>query len=157
MDSYKYRKLSLTERLRLGYTIATNGCWVWNRSLHDDGYARIRHEGKEYRVSRIMWEYMTGQKIPRGMYACHKCDNPLCVNPDHIFIGTHKDNMHDAAIKGRTNRPKPEESPRAKLTWEQVRAIREELKTSTTRAVAKKYGMGKSTVHQIGANETWKE
>ena len=157
LDSYKYRKLPLKERLRLGYAIVTNGCWEWQRSFMEDGYARIRFGGKDYRASRIMWEVTHGEPIPKGLFACHKCDNPKCVNPDHIFLGTAKDNMQDAARKGRTNKPLPEESPNAKLTWEQVRAIREELKSSTTRAVAKKYGMGKSTIQQIGANESWKE
>lgn len=79
--------------------IKTDGCWWWNARKLDAGYGMF-HMGETMKVAhRVAYELMIG-KIPDGMFACHKCDNPSCVNPEHLFIGTHKDNMHDRMLKG---------------------------------------------------------
>ena len=77
----------------------TDGCWVWNGATDGDGYGCFSYAGKSYRAHRIALE-LDGRP-PGEMFACHHCDNPSCVNPDHLFVGTNKDNMVDMVAKGR--------------------------------------------------------
>jgi hypothetical protein len=76
-------------------------CWRWTASVCPKGYARLRHEGRKRAAHQISWEIANGRPFPTGLFGCHKCDNPSCVNPAHIFPGTHGDNMRDASAKGR--------------------------------------------------------
>lgn len=77
----------------------TPTCWLWKGSV-SQGYGATYFRGHLTRAHRASWIMANGE-IPKGKIACHKCDVPLCVNPDHIFIGTHKDNMQDMISKGR--------------------------------------------------------
>lgn len=83
----------------------TDCCWIWlgNRGGGDGGreYGRFHKDGKNRPAHRVAWELMNGP-MPDGLFACHRCDNPLCVRPDHVFAATQQENMHDASIKGRT-------------------------------------------------------
>lgn len=82
-----------------------DGCWEWQGGSNQYGYGLFTRRGCDTKVtrvaSRISWELAHGP-IPQGMVVCHKCDNPPCVNPDHLFIGTHLDNMRDMVAKGRS-------------------------------------------------------
>jgi len=80
------------------------GCWEWQAGLRT-GYGIIKVEGKSLGAHRLSWMIYNGD-MPEGLYVCHKCDNPKCVNPDHLFIGSHSDNMKDAFNKGRLIIPK---------------------------------------------------
>lgn len=82
-----------------------DGCWEWIGATDVGGYGIVSY-GVGVRAHRVSWELHYG-KIPKGLHVCHKCDNPGCVRPDHLFLGTRFDNMRDAARKGRTKVPKP--------------------------------------------------
>lgn len=141
----------------------TEACWLWTASTHEFGYGVIGcpdRPGRTLRAHRVSWEWAHGE-IPKGLLVLHKCDVPACVNPDHLFLGTHKDNSDDKVSKGRQAKignGRGEESPNSKLTWEKVRDIRKRSESGETqRSIAARYGIDKSNVAAIIRKKTWKE
>lgn len=104
----------------------TGSCWLWTASVRgSNNYGAFSIGYKSYPAHRISWIIHFG-KIPKGMCVCHHCDNPLCVNPNHLFLGTNRDNINDKCDKGRC--PKGENNSAHKLTEDQVLQIRDYYK-----------------------------
>lgn len=102
-ESGQFYARPLPERFADKYQIHESGCWVWkSTSSKESGgrRAQIRKDGKYVYAARVSYEMHKGE-IPNGMQVLHRCDNPMCVNPEHLFIGTNRDNVIDAIEKGR--------------------------------------------------------
>lgn len=153
--------VDLQERLLSHIKInEATGCWEWQGSKRN-GYGRTivgsRTDGTRKSVSahRVSYELVYGE-IPNGMEVCHKCDNRCCVNPAHLFIGTHQDNINDRESKGRNNPPKGEANPKAKLTESMVLEIREKrLQGVSFGKLAKEYGVCKRTIQDVVSVKHW--
>lgn len=141
----------------------TDSCWLWvggkvfGRS--HEGYGVITShvvgaKQKNIMAHRFSWEFHNG-KIPEGMLVCHKCDNPSCVNPEHLFIGTVQDNNIDKLNKGRHRwgHMKGTEHGMSKLNDEKVRAIRSDSRFD--RIIAKEYGVSRVTINDIKNRKIW--
>lgn len=138
-----------------------NGCLEWQRALNSGGYGQLYSGANDRPVlaHRVAWEQANGP-IPKGMFVCHKCDNPKCCDPEHLFLGTLADNNRDAWRKGRMTVPscqRHEGHWNAKLTKEQVACIREESKSLSQRQLAKKYGLSQAGIGAAIRGATWAE
>jgi len=139
-----------------------NGCWEWFAAKDVHGYGRIGTVDKKIEVaSRFSWRIHHGD-IPSKMCVCHKCDNPCCVNPEHLFLGTYQDNALDSKRKGRSSKPPVHEGAshhRAKLNERQVLEIRSLYRTKrySQRALGRKFGMHQTVVGKIIRGDLWKE
>lgn len=127
-----------------------SGCWNWTGKKDKDGYGEYFFDNKKSRAHRSVYRYFVAE-IPNGLVACHKCDNPSCVNPDHIFIGTTKDNAVDARDKGRAF--VGEKNGRSKLTREIVGIIRSSDEDSAV--LAERYGVSKHTISRAKNGGSW--
>lgn len=132
----------------------TDSCWNWVGPTRK-GYGSIWVDGKNVRVHRASWVLKFGE-IPSGLLVLHKCDNPSCVNPDHLYIGTQKDNMKDKVDRNRCAHRdnKGEHSGRAVLTNEMILAIRSD--TRMNKDIADSYSVDKSTISDIKRRKSWK-
>lgn len=134
--------------------VTETGCWIWTAGLDGKGYGQIQFEGRVHRAHRISYILHKGA-IPNGLFLCHHCDQPLCVNPEHLFPGTHQDNMRDRDRKGRCNPKRGEANYNARLSLEQALEIRQS--TGTQLMVAKEYGISAGHVWRIRQGISWPE
>lgn len=150
-------KIDQLKQLLDKYTIKNeNNCWGWKGPLYPAGYGQTWFMGKQTPASRSSWIVNNGL-IKSKQWVLHKCDNPPCTNPDHLFLGTCKDNVQDMIRKGRKYIPKGSEVHFAKLTEEKVSEIKELLKNKfTLEYISEKFGISISTVSGIKTNRTWK-
>lgn len=135
------------------------GCWIWQgRASKGLGYgtALITLSPKVYKyISAHRASYMAFKgEIPDGMYVCHTCDVPLCVNPEHLYAGTPKQNQADSFARKRAHRARGESSAISKLTDDIVREIR--VMGGTNKDIAAKFSVDPSTVSVIRSRKTWK-
>lgn len=123
-----------------------NGCLYWTGPVGNHGYGYFQHAKELNLTHRAAYREFKGE-IPDGLFVCHTCDVKICVNPDHLFLGTHNDNVADMVAKRRNYR---------KLADEEVRQIR--LTAGVTIAeLARLYGVGETTIRQIRTREWWKD
>lgn len=137
-------------------------CWNWMGFKTKAGYGQLTVCQQLLYAHRFSWELKNG-KVPEGRYLCHKCDNPSCVNPEHLYAGTQKDNMKDMSIRKRFSHPETTlahgaRNGNAKLTEEEVRKIRNEYVPYkvTQRRLAEKFNISEATVKKIIAGKLWK-
>lgn len=139
-------KPSLLRRFHKGYDPQPGGCWQWIGADRGNGYGCIANDGKLLSAHRLSFELFVGE-IPSGLFICHRCDNPSCVNPDHLFAGTPAENTQDMHTKGRCKAPYGILHHAAKLTSEEVDEI--QLASGTLSQIAKEYGVDHSTIWKI--------
>lgn len=131
------------------------GCWLWTSYRSGNGYGRVSVGGKMCQAHRVSWEAHKGA-IPAGLCVLHRCDTRSCVNPDHLFLGTHNDNMTDMVRKGRSVRPDSagEAHGRAKLNYASVAAIRADNRLQ--RVIAAEYGVSRAQISMIRLGKNWR-
>jgi len=134
------------------------GCWEWTGS--NDGkpkpYGHACYNGKPGKAHRIMWEIFNGP-IKGNLSVLHMCDNTLCVRPDHLFLGTHQDNMRDMINKGRRRVIRGDAHPKAKITWSEVQEMRRLYSLGMRETEIKKlFPHGPKCINRIVRNLTWR-
>ena len=149
------------------------GCWLWTgttATFRNDTRARFHFNGKSWVAARFLWLHILKRPLENGYFVLHECDNPMCVNPNHLFSGTQFDNMQDAASKGRIflqrfpekSMPPPppmrgEEHPNAALTWQQVGEMRvRHSQGETIRSISADFPVTESAVGRIINGDAWK-
>lgn len=140
----------------------SEGCWEWTGARQPTGYGHFGVNGRTVGAHRFSFELANGP-IPAGVYICHSCDNPPCVNPAHLFIGSPTDNVGDMSAKGRARAPGPRRPSRgadrwsAKLSEADVIAIRASYAAGgiSQRAIAERYGVRQSSVSRALAGRRW--
>jgi hypothetical protein len=137
-----------------------NGCWVWTAGKNREyGTFNLNGRGKApVKAHRLSW-YIVHGELPDDMHVCHKCDNPSCVNPDHLFLGTTQDNLGDMRNKGRQGHPDNhgERNPASKLTQAQVKEIRQRYGdgTTTSYTLACEFGVSRDAILKLLHNDNW--
>jgi hypothetical protein len=126
----------------IAQTKPEGGCFIWNGDI-SNGYGRTTFRGEQQRVHRVVWILSSGEEIPKGMWVLHRCDNSFCVRYEHLYIGNHKDNMRDMAVRDR--------AARAGVSNEIVIAMRKEYtgKWGDQKRLQEKYGLIQPTVSKI--------
>jgi hypothetical protein len=150
---YHQRFKTIDQRFDEKYAPDENGCLVW-RTQED--YPRFFVSRGYVKAHRFAWERANGPP-PAGTAVCHRCDNPRCVNVDHLFLGTHADNMRDKAAKGRSHRPIGAKNGRARITPGDVGEIRRLRATGLSQQkIADLYGVSQMAISHLLRGDTWK-
>ena len=147
-------KKSILERLLSKTVKQENGCWIWHGSKLRGNYGNINIEGKSCQIHRVSYELAFGE-IPNGMLVLHLCDTPPCWNPKHLSLGTHLDNARDKVNRNRQTRGS--DIPKSKLKESEIIKIRKLLnKKVSHRKIANLFGVGKTTITNIGLGNVWR-
>lgn len=161
-------KVSIAARFKQKYVESESGCWEWTASTAGRGYGVIWFEGRQQYAHRVSHQIHKGP-VPDSLQVLHECDNPKCVNPAHLFLGTQADNVADMIQKGRQNCVRPryprplsvyargEKIATAKLTTDQIRSIRDLYSQGSTQAdLATTFGVNQPQISRIVRRATWK-
>lgn len=141
---------------RHGWVVVETGCWEWSGYRDQDGYGRVTWNDSAVPSHRLAYETWVGP-IPEGLFILHSCDNPPCINPDHLSPGTAKENAQDRDSRNRSNVLRGAASPNSKLTEKDVIDIRRKYAAGGVRQIelASEYGVGQMQVSRIIRGERW--
>lgn len=132
-----------------------SGCWLWSGALNNRGYGQFSYMGRSVSAHRICLP-LHGHPVAANEDVLHRCDTPSCVNPAHLFTGTHRDNMADMHAKGRHIQACGEQTRSSRLNEKQVLEIRNALKRGVSqRDLADAYGVWSSTISRINTRQQW--
>lgn len=137
---------------KISLTHPPGGCWIWQAQKDRDGYGRFQYEDRPQNAARVAYQLFVGM-IPSGLFVLHKCDVRPCVNPNHLYLGTQKDNLRDMTNRKRNQRG--ESHCNAKFTESQVLAIRDD-KHNSIPFLATKYGVSYGAIYHIKKRDNWK-
>lgn len=145
--------MSITQRF-WKHVDKSGNCWIWTAYRKQTGYGVFNVNGKNMGAHRFSWIIKNGE-IKNKLLVCHSCDNPPCVNPQHLWLGTGSENLLDAFKKGRVNR-KGSNNGRAKLNYLLVKKIRAMSKNGINqRVLASKFHVGQSAISKVVLEKTW--
>ena len=134
-------------------TSIVDECFEWQGARTNKGYGQVRNAGKRVYVHRLVWSLVNGP-IPDGLHVLHRCDNPPCVNPEHLWVGTNLDNARDCAEKGRQNIQRGEASGRHVLTASDVAIIRQS--DEPIGVLAMRYGVTDAAISHASLGRSWR-
>jgi hypothetical protein len=131
------------------------GCWRWRGAIGSNGYGHLQRRGVT--ISAHRWAYQEAKgEIPEGMCVCHTCDNKWCVNPDHLWPGTMKDNHRDREAKGRGRRLHGNAHPNAALTADDIENIRANSMNLSQRELGRLFGCSQGHISDIVTRKRWR-
>lgn len=143
--------MDIKEKLKAYSEVSPSGCWEWKRSRNNMGYGRVSIGRNMYLAHRVSYSVFVGE-IPDGFVVRHRCDNPSCCNPDHLEVGTMRDNQQDCLRRGRRS-DLGSGSPNAKLTEEQLEEILKD--TRSQQKIADSYGVSQTLISLIKRGKVW--
>lgn len=138
----------------------SEGCWLWRGPIDRYGYGKVSVLGRTRKAHRVAWALAGWTADADGALILHRCDVRACVNPEHLYPGTSRDNNHDTISRSssRVGGAPGERNPCARLTWSDVREIRRLASDGTSRAsLAERFGVSCGTVHNIVSGRKWKQ
>lgn len=146
--------MTIDDLLALSAPEPNTGCWLWLLSTRDHGYGQLAIDGTVKLAHRIAWSVANRSPVPHGLFVCHRCDVRICINPDHLFLGTHAENMRDCSRKRRI--AAGESHTNARLSLDQVLAMRARFDAGeSVRVVARDFGVSKINARRIRDRKAW--
>lgn len=154
LDHEKHGHCNSLEDRFMKFVEQTETCWVWRGAINSSGYGSFNIDGKIYGSHRVSWRIFIGPD--EGIHVLHRCDNRMCVNPDHLFSGNNSDNVADRVAKGRSAVAQGTRNPRAKITDGDVREIRHLHSLGVgTRDLSVRFGICRTAIQRIVKGTSW--